>query len=118
MLEVKNLYIKFIQEKVEHEIVSDVSFQLQKNQILGIVGESGSGKSLTSMAIMERTASVRWWMVRRLGNLVTGTLDMEMFSCAEMECAPVCGVSACVETALTVETIHTLSVSRIISTLT
>lgn len=34
------------------EIIKDISFKLNKNEILGIVGESGSGKSVTSMALM------------------------------------------------------------------
>lgn len=52
MLEVKQLTIKFIQESIENEIVKNVSFQLQKNKILGVVGESGSGKSMTSLSVM------------------------------------------------------------------
>ena len=52
MLEIKRLTIKFIQEAIENEIVKNVSFQLQKNKILGVVGESGSGKSMTSLSVM------------------------------------------------------------------
>ena len=52
MIKVNQLHIKFPQEKTENYVVKNVSFQLEKNQILGIVGESGSGKSLTSLAIM------------------------------------------------------------------
>ena len=52
MLEVKQLHIGFIQDKKEITIVENVSFRLDKNQIVGIVGESGSGKSLTSLSIM------------------------------------------------------------------
>ena len=36
----------------ETEIVKDVSFSLQKGEVLGIVGESGSGKSTLIRAIM------------------------------------------------------------------
>jgi len=52
MLEIKGLYIKFALNKVENEIVKNVSFELPKNQILGLVGESGSGKSITSLAVL------------------------------------------------------------------
>ena len=52
MLDVKQLQISFISEGLETKIVSDISFQLKKNEILGIVGESGSGKSITSLSIL------------------------------------------------------------------
>ncbi|WGH74505.1 ABC transporter ATP-binding protein [Tenacibaculum tangerinum] len=49
MLDVKNLEISF---KNTPPVVQQISFSLQKNQILGIVGESGSGKSVSSLAIL------------------------------------------------------------------
>lgn len=52
MLEIKQLHISFLSDNLENKIVSDISFQLGKNQILGIVGESGSGKSITSLSIL------------------------------------------------------------------
>lgn len=52
MLDIKQLQISFITEGLETKIVSDISFQLKKNEILGIVGESGSGKSITSLSIL------------------------------------------------------------------
>ena len=52
MLTVHNLHIKFRQGIVWKEVVKNISFQLNKNEILGVVGESGSGKSLTSLAVM------------------------------------------------------------------
>lgn len=52
MLEIKNLTIKFPHEGEDKSVVKNMSFLLEKNQILGIVGESGSGKSVTSLAIM------------------------------------------------------------------
>jgi len=52
MLKVEQLHIAFSQGKTENHVVKNVSFELAKNQILGIVGESGSGKSLTSLAVM------------------------------------------------------------------
>ena len=33
-------------------VVSDLSFSVHHNEILGLVGESGSGKSVTAMALM------------------------------------------------------------------
>lgn len=34
-------------------VLSDVSFTLPKNRIIGLVGESGSGKSVTALALMD-----------------------------------------------------------------
>lgn len=48
MLKVENLNVKFGNTSV----LNDVSFSLEKGEILGIVGESGSGKSITSLTIM------------------------------------------------------------------
>ena len=51
LLQIKNMSISF-GKKESREVVSDVSFELFSNEILGIVGESGSGKSVTTMAVM------------------------------------------------------------------
>ncbi|REH56354.1 peptide/nickel transport system ATP-binding protein [Tenacibaculum gallaicum] len=59
MLEVKNLEISF---KDSPPVVQQISFNVQKNKILGIVGESGSGKSISSLAILgllPKTATVK-----------------------------------------------------------
>ncbi len=52
LLEIKNLSIGFKNEKNFTEVVKQVSFVLNENEILGIVGESGSGKSVSTQAIM------------------------------------------------------------------
>ncbi|MCB0381781.1 MAG: ABC transporter ATP-binding protein, partial [Psychroserpens sp.] len=52
LLEVNNLSISFRSEKRDTEIIHDISFYLNTNEILGIVGESGSGKSVTSLAVL------------------------------------------------------------------
>jgi len=48
MLKVENLSVKF--GKIT--VLKDVSFSLEKGEILGVVGESGSGKSITSLSLM------------------------------------------------------------------
>lgn len=52
LISIQDLSISFFSGKVENEVVKSVSFQLDKNEILGIVGESGSGKSVTTLSIM------------------------------------------------------------------
>ncbi len=52
LLNIKNLNISFSSQEVENTVVKDISFELGKQQILGIVGESGSGKSVTALAIL------------------------------------------------------------------
>lgn len=52
LLSIKNLKISFPSKEKKNEMVRGISFQIQKNEILGIVGESGSGKSLSSLSIL------------------------------------------------------------------
>ena len=48
ILKVNNLNITF----GNNEVIHNISYHLNKNEILGIVGESGSGKSVSSLAIL------------------------------------------------------------------
>ncbi len=52
LLTINNLSISFFSNNETKEVIHNISFQLKKNEILGIVGESGSGKSLSSLAIL------------------------------------------------------------------
>lgn len=52
LLSVQNLCISFLSEGKETQVLKDITFDLHKNEILGVVGESGSGKSVTSLAIL------------------------------------------------------------------
>ena len=56
ILEVKNLKTSFFTKKGEVQAVRGVSFDIRKNEIVGLVGESGSGKSITSKSIMRLIA--------------------------------------------------------------
>ena len=52
MLIINNLTVEIRENKKAYEVLSDVSFSVDKNQSLGLVGESGCGKSMTATAIM------------------------------------------------------------------
>jgi len=52
LLNFKNLTVAFGKGEQENIAVSDVSFSVNKGEILAIVGESGSGKSVTSLSAM------------------------------------------------------------------
>jgi oligopeptide/dipeptide ABC transporter ATP-binding protein len=52
LLEVRDLTTSFRTGGGEVTAVENLSFSLEKGEILGIVGESGSGKSVTALAIM------------------------------------------------------------------
>ena len=57
LLEVNNLSTSFFTQGGEVKAVRDISFSLQKGEVLGIVGESGSGKSVTFLSILGLLAS-------------------------------------------------------------
>jgi peptide/nickel transport system ATP-binding protein len=52
LLKISRLSISFNSNHESKEVVHEISYELNKNEILGIVGESGSGKSVSSLAIM------------------------------------------------------------------
>ena len=52
ILNVKNLSVDYITEKVAVKAVRSVSFKVQRGQIFGLVGESGSGKSTVVQSIL------------------------------------------------------------------
>lgn len=52
LLEVKNLRTEFSSDKGRLIAVNDISFHVNKEEIVGLVGESGSGKSVTSLSVL------------------------------------------------------------------
>jgi peptide/nickel transport system ATP-binding protein len=52
LLDVKELRTEFKRDKSWVTAVSDVSFHVDKGEVLGLVGESGCGKSVTSLSVM------------------------------------------------------------------
>lgn len=68
VLEVNHLSITFFTERGALPTVDDVSFQLEKGNILGIVGESGCGKSMTINGILQ--------MVPAPGKITSGSVKL------------------------------------------
>lgn len=54
LFEVRNLTVSFPKASSNEriEVVKNISFNLEKGEVLGIVGESGSGKTMTALSIM------------------------------------------------------------------
>ncbi|MEM9355871.1 MAG: ABC transporter ATP-binding protein [Pseudomonadota bacterium] len=71
LLEVKGLSVTLPLPGGPLTAVTDISFEVERGQTLGIVGESGSGKSISSMAIMGLLpkAAIRKAQVLRFGDI-------------------------------------------------
>jgi len=52
LLDVRNLSVSFSGLRGATRVLDDLSFSIERGEIVGLVGESGSGKSVTSLAIM------------------------------------------------------------------
>lgn len=57
LLAIQNLSIGLKGDNIEYDIVRNVNFSINPNEILAIVGESGCGKSLTALSILGLHAS-------------------------------------------------------------
>lgn len=66
LLEVNNLKTEFKVKRGVVKAVNNVSFSVEKGEILAIVGESGSGKSVTSLSVMG--------LVREPGKVTGGSI--------------------------------------------
>ena len=61
--------------------VNDISFSIEKGEILGIVGESGCGKSVTSLSILQllgTNAKISWGSIQLEGRELLGLSEEEM----------------------------------------
>jgi len=56
LLNVQDLHIQFALPEQTIEAVKDVTFNIQKGEVVGVVGESGSGKSVTALSILQLLA--------------------------------------------------------------
>ena len=52
LLKVTKLKIKLANTSSNNTLLKNISFEIAKNEIVGLVGESGSGKSLTALSIL------------------------------------------------------------------
>ncbi|MGC4232730.1 MAG: ABC transporter ATP-binding protein [Niabella sp.] len=52
LLSIQNLSVRFVNEGSVHHAIKDISFTVNKGEIVALVGESGSGKSVTSLSIL------------------------------------------------------------------
>ncbi len=66
ILEIKNLKTYFYTEEGIVKAVDGVSFDIYKNETLGLVGETGCGKSVTALSILR--------LVRAPGEIIEGTI--------------------------------------------
>lgn len=66
LLEIKNLEVSFFTPAGEVKAVNDISYTIDKGEVIGIVGESGSGKSVTASAIMG--------LIEKPGRIVGGSI--------------------------------------------
>jgi len=66
ILTVRNLSTWFYLEEGVLKAVNDVSFELSKDEVLGIVGETGSGKSITVRSVMR--------LIHHPGKIVSGEI--------------------------------------------
>ena len=74
ILSVQGLVVEFRGEDKTVRAVNDLSFDLSRNETLGIVGESGCGKSLTSLSIMRLVPRPNGVIPR--GRIVFGGRDL------------------------------------------
>ncbi|MEL1135876.1 ABC transporter ATP-binding protein [Desulfitobacterium sp. THU1] len=76
LLEVKNLKTEFKLKRGTVRAVDDISFSVDKGEILAIVGESGSGKSVTSLSVMG--------LLQKPGRIADGEIVFEGQNLAQM----------------------------------
>ena len=57
LLEVKSLRTSFFTAEGEVKAVDNVSYHVNKGEVIAIVGESGCGKSITQMSVMQLVQS-------------------------------------------------------------
>ncbi|MFT3702507.1 MAG: ABC transporter ATP-binding protein [Agriterribacter sp.] len=57
LLSINNLSVDFVTDTSVTHALNNISFEVNKGEIVAVVGESGSGKSVTSLSILQLMAS-------------------------------------------------------------
>lgn len=60
LLSIQNLSVAFHQGDSQHQVVSDVSLNIDAGETLALVGESGSGKSVTALSVLRLLPAVSY----------------------------------------------------------
>ncbi|MCK4237708.1 MAG: ABC transporter ATP-binding protein, partial [Candidatus Lokiarchaeota archaeon] len=76
LLQVKNLKTYFYTEEGIVKAVDGVSFNIFKNEVLGLVGETGCGKSVTALSILR--------LVRSPGKIIEGSIEFNNVNMLEL----------------------------------
>ncbi len=84
ILDVRNLSVNFKTRKGEFTVVQDVSFHVERGEVLGIAGESGCGKSVTSLSILG--------LLPENGYLPTGEILFDERDLAKMSDLALCDI--------------------------
>ncbi|HZG13687.1 MAG TPA: ABC transporter ATP-binding protein [Candidatus Bathyarchaeia archaeon] len=75
LLDIKELSVEFASMQGNVKALQNISFSIEKGEIVGIVGESGSGKSVTALTILgllEKNASITSGSILYKGRDVLG----------------------------------------------
>ena len=70
LLDVKGLNISFFNNRVEKQIIKNISFEILPNEIVAVVGESGSGKSISSLALIGL-------LPKQISKITSGSISFE-----------------------------------------
>ncbi|WP_179337577.1 ABC transporter ATP-binding protein [Winogradskyella ludwigii] len=70
LIDVNNINISFFKDKIEKHIIKNISFSINKNEIVAVVGESGSGKSISSLALMGL-------LPKHVSKITSGTIEFQ-----------------------------------------
>lgn len=87
LLSIQNLSVDFIKDNITTNALENISFTVNKGEIVAVVGESGSGKSVTALSILQLLPSPP--AIYRSGKIIfyqdENATDLLSLSSKEME---------------------------------